>query len=86
MPIAQFSNPAQRCHSVRQKTLLIIYPCCYLLFSDECLSEEKYTFNFTSYHPYGVSSLVYDEKNQLLIAAGNYGKEPFVTDNGKVLA
>ena len=52
-------------------------------FSEEFSFKEKYTFNFAYYHPYGVSSLVYDEKNALIIAAGNYGKEPFVTENGK---
>lgn len=28
--------------------------------------------------------MVFDHKNQLLIAAGNYGKEPYLSDEGKI--
>lgn len=41
-------------------------------------------FSFISYHPYGLSSIVLDPKDNLFIVAGNYGKEPFESDMGEI--
>ncbi|XP_057309196.1 NBAS subunit of NRZ tethering complex-like [Hydractinia symbiolongicarpus] len=52
------------------------YLKCHYIHEDGT-SKEKCSFSFTTIHPYGVSSIVFDWKNNLLIVAGNYGKEPF---------
>ncbi|XP_065652198.1 NBAS subunit of NRZ tethering complex isoform X2 [Hydra vulgaris] len=44
--------------------------------------EEKFSFSFTSYHPYGIASAVYDPKANILIVAGCYGKEPYESNQG----
>jgi len=46
-------------------------------FNSDSACDNLWSFSFVSYHPYGVAGLVIDQKNNLLIAAGNYGKEPF---------
>ena len=57
----------------------------FVFFSETVPFKEKCSFSFASYHPYGVACIVFDWKNNLLIAAGNYGKEPFQADEGMML-
>lgn len=46
--------------------------------------RKKSVFSFVTYHPYGISTIVHDSKNNLLIVAGNYGKEPYENDSSKL--
>ena len=49
----------------------------YFYTSSDSTCEELWTHSFVPFHPYGLAGLAIDSKNKLLIAAGNYGKEPF---------